>query len=238
MRRTILTIQDEAERQLRCGCSACAYISPNEIEMIDVLDPGRRPRVKSGNPKDVGSKESMRLCPGIGLEHTFNEDAPGLIREMVFAWGSILEAWEGYAADPELRSAGSSGGVASELGLCGIERGGMHGVLHIASRPDVPYLNHTVLSNTRTKLLLRTGSRYAPASPCDGLRMIEDTRLLGVRVLCLATPRFKSFPLFPSSWSMLDITDKARSFFGTIRRVIRSRMWSPAQQIPHTDRQT
>lgn len=426
MRLTILTIQDVAERHLCCGCGACAYMSPDEIEMIDVADQGRRPRFKNGNPKDVRSKDAMRICPGIELEHTFNEDAPGLIREMVPTWGPILEVWEGYAADPELRYAGSSGGVSSALGLYGIERGGMHGVLHIASRPDVPYLNHTVLSTTRNELLLRTGSRYAPASPCDGLRMIEDAprpcvfigkpcdvaavqqarkirpalheklgvtiaffcagtpstqgtlemlkhmgiddpsalvslryrgngwpgkaiaivrtrageetreltyeqswgevltnykqwrckicpdhsgefadiavgdpwyrpigdgepgrslilarselglrllrgaindgylaaqpadplilprsqpnllkargavwgRLLGMRVLGLAAPRFKRFPLFAIWWSMLDVTDKARSFFGTIRRVISSRIWSPAQKIPHTDRQT
>jgi len=41
-------------------------------------------------------------------------------------------------------------------------------------RPGAPYLNHTVLSTTRSEILERTGSRYAPASPCDGLQMIED----------------------------------------------------------------
>ena len=29
-------------------------------------------------------------------------------------------------------------------------------------------------SRTRAELLAATGSRYAPASPCDGLKMIED----------------------------------------------------------------
>ncbi len=62
---------------------ARVYMSPDEIEMIDVVDQGRRPRFKNGNPKDVGSKEAMRIRPGIELEHPFNEDAPGLIREMV-----------------------------------------------------------------------------------------------------------------------------------------------------------
>lgn len=50
----------------------------------------------------------------------------------------------------------------------------MHGLLHIAARPDAPYLNHTVLSTTREQLLAATGSRYAPASPCDGLQRVED----------------------------------------------------------------
>ena len=37
----------------------------------------------------------------------------------------------------------------------------------------MPWLNRTVLSRTREELLARTGSRYAPASPCDGLAQVE-----------------------------------------------------------------
>ncbi len=48
----------------------------------------------------------------------------------------------------------------------------MHGVLHIAARGDKPYLNETVMSHGRAELLSRTGSRYAPASPCDSLDRI------------------------------------------------------------------
>src|SRR5262249_15207548 len=89
-------------------------------------------------------------------------------------WGPVLELWEGFASDPEIRFAGSSGGAASALALYGIERGGMHGLLHIRARRDVAYLNETVLSTTRDEILAATGSRYAPASPCDGLGMVKD----------------------------------------------------------------
>ena len=66
------------------------------------------------------------------------------------------------------------GGAASALALYCMEQGGMHGVLHITAREDVPYLNKTVLSTTREEVLGATGSRYAPASPCDGLAMVEE----------------------------------------------------------------
>ncbi|MCP4741957.1 MAG: coenzyme F420 hydrogenase, partial [Actinomycetales bacterium] len=36
-------------------------------------------------------------------------------------------------------------------------------------RSDVPYLNETVFSTNREELISRSGSRYAPASPCDRL---------------------------------------------------------------------
>ena len=44
-----------------------------------------------------------------------------------------------FAADPELRWRASSGGVASALGLFALEQAGMHGVLHVAARPDAPW---------------------------------------------------------------------------------------------------
>jgi coenzyme F420 hydrogenase subunit beta len=49
---------------------------------------------------------------------------------------------------------------------------GFAGVLHTNARKDVPYLNETVLSKSRAELDSATGSRYAPASPCDGLDKI------------------------------------------------------------------
>lgn len=171
---TISTIRDVAERQLCCGCGACAYVSPDEIEMVDTLEYGRRPLLPEGPPQDPRSDEALHVCPGIELRHTYDRKQPGLIRELEAGWGPILEVWEAYAADADIRFAASSGGAATALVLFCVERLGFRGILHIAARPDVPYLNHTVLSTTRAEIIARTGSRYAPASPCDGLKLIED----------------------------------------------------------------
>lgn len=169
---TSLTIRDVAERQLCCGCGACAAVAPRHIRMVDALEYGRRPLVSDA----AGAAEladALRVCPGIGLERPATE-TNGLIGELLPAWGPILDAWEGFATDEELRYCGSSGAAASALALLCIEQLGAHGVLHIAARPDAPYLNHTVLSTTREQVLAATGSRYAPASPCDGLQMVLD----------------------------------------------------------------
>lgn len=142
--------------------------------MVDDARCGRRPIVNGSAADATHDPAALTVCPGLHLQHTFDRRDPELIRELTEAWGPVYEVWEGHAADPETRFAGSSGGAASALTLFCIERLGFHGVLHIAARPDVPYLNHTVLSTTRIEILERTGSRYAPASPCDGLQMIED----------------------------------------------------------------
>jgi coenzyme F420 hydrogenase subunit beta len=175
MKLKVLNIQDVAEAQLCCGCGTCASVSPDEIEMIDVLDHGRRPRFKGGKPPvDPRSDQAMKVCPGIHLEHQFDRNDLKLVKELAAGWGPVLEIWEGFAADDEIRFAGSSGGAASARALFAMEQAGFAGTLHIAARPDVPYLNHTVLSTSREEILANTGSRYAPASPCDSLHLIEQ----------------------------------------------------------------
>jgi len=172
--RSIRSVREVAAQQLCLGCGACASLHPNAIEMIDVLDEGRRPRQRVGVTVNGELQDALRVCPGIGLAHDDEAISPGVIEDLRAGWGPVLEIWEGYAADPEIRYAGSSGGAATALALYCLERRGMHGVLHTAARDDVPYLNHTVLSQSREELLARTGSRYAPSSPCDALREIED----------------------------------------------------------------
>jgi len=168
----VLNISSVVSSGLCTGCGACAYMSPGEFEMADVPERGRRPKLTRHITADDASSRALHACPGIELHHTFDRRDPALVHELTSAWGPVIKVWEGFAADPEIRYAGSSGGAASALALYAIEQAGMHGVLHIAARPDAPYLNHTILSTMRQELLANTGSRYAPASPCEGLQMI------------------------------------------------------------------
>ncbi len=165
------TISDVKRANLCCGCGACAYIHPGAISMEDVETEGRRPAVCTDQQT---APTALQVCPGIGLAHDVLRFQGSHIPELRAAWGPILEVWEGYAADPEIRFSGSSGGAITALALYCLEAGGMEHVLHTAARKDVPYLNETVVSRTRDELMRTTGSRYAPASPCEGLQSIED----------------------------------------------------------------
>jgi len=98
----------------------------------------------------------------------------GAIEQLEKRWGNIFELWEGYAADPEIRFKGSSGGLCTALSLFCIENGKAGGVLHIGSDPEKPLKNQTFRSTAAQELHGRTGSRYSPASPCDGLKIIEE----------------------------------------------------------------
>lgn len=172
------TVHDVAAHRLCTGCGVCAYLAPDEVRMVDVLDQGRRPlpitpvRSAAGSG-GAGAAAALSCCPGVRIGHEHRRPAPGEIPELRAAWGPVRAIWEGYAADPRIRYAGSSGGVATALaGYC-LTGAGMAGVLHIGARPDVPYLNETRLSRTPAELLANAGSRYAPASPCDRLDLIE-----------------------------------------------------------------
>jgi coenzyme F420 hydrogenase subunit beta len=90
-------------------------------------------------------------------------------------FGPSLEIWEGYSADPEIRFQASSGGLLSSIALYCLEKESMRFVLHTGMDREKPWLNRTVQSRNRAELLSRTASRYAPASPCDGLGAIEQS---------------------------------------------------------------
>ncbi len=167
MSRKIQNVIDVAKNQLCTGCGACAYIDPS-VEMVDVFDQGRRP-AQTG-PLDPSG---LAVCPGSALGHDQGDWPSGTISELSAGWGPVLELWEGYAVDDELRFAGSSGGAASGLALFCFEQKEMEGVLHTGAQKEHPFLNETVFSRSRQDLLGRTGSRYAPASPCAELGIIE-----------------------------------------------------------------
>ncbi|MEI6673581.1 MAG: Coenzyme F420 hydrogenase/dehydrogenase, beta subunit C-terminal domain [Verrucomicrobiota bacterium] len=165
-------LEDVVKWRLCLGCGACAYISDGAIGMVDDARQGYRP-VLNGQRDETMLEECLKVCPATGA------DSPGSGREGVMlegiaaGLGPVLEVWEGHALDPETRHLGSSGGALTALARYAIERGGMHGVLHVAADPDNPVRNRTVMSHTREELLANTGSRYSPASVCDGLKQIE-----------------------------------------------------------------
>ena len=171
MRLPVISIEEVCERQLCTGCGVCASLEPGRFEMDEALDLGRRPFVKEGGRETTG--EALAACPGASLSHE-GTSFDGAVSTLAAAWGPVLEVWEGWAADDAIRLAGSSGGAATALALHCLESGNASRVMHTAAREDVPYLNETVFSETRDELLSRTGSRYAPASPCDRLGEIAS----------------------------------------------------------------
>lgn len=166
-------VSDVAAWRLCLGCGACAYIcAKKQVNLIDVLDEGIRPFV---DERECGvCSDCLQVCPAYGNDHSEMSTRSGTIPELFEGFGPVLEVWDGYAADREIRHRGASGGVLTALGLYCIEREHMHGVCHVGADPGRLLGNSTRLSRSRDELLACTGSRYAPASACDSLHSIAN----------------------------------------------------------------
>jgi coenzyme F420 hydrogenase subunit beta len=155
------------------GCGACKYICPDhKIRLVDVVEEGIRPVVETG---DCGAcNDCLKVCPAFENDHAEINRQPGLLAKLIPAFGPVFELWEGYAADKKIRYAGASGGLITALSLYCLEREGMHGVLQVGMNPEHPTHNCTKMSRSMGELMSNTGSRYAPASACDRLDLIEQ----------------------------------------------------------------
>lgn len=159
------------------GCGACAHAcAENMVRLGNVGDSGIRPTIAAGNCGDC--TDCLQVCPGISMGHDMART--GKEPSLRASWGPVLEVWEGYAADRNIRFMGSSGGAATAIALYCLEKEGMAGVLHTGSDDVSPTMNKTAFSTTRDQVLLTTGSRYSPASPCDGLSLLEKVKKPGV----------------------------------------------------------
>jgi coenzyme F420 hydrogenase subunit beta len=169
--RSLNNIEQVVAWRLCVGCGAClSACTEKNIRLVDIEDQGLRPVVNSSKCKECG--DCVKVCPGIEISHQpFNSQT---IPELRQAWGPVLEIWEGYATDPEIRYKGSSGGIATALALFCLEKQRASGVLHIGTNSESPLQNVPVFSKGREELLACTGSRYSPAAPCLNLNWIEE----------------------------------------------------------------
>lgn len=168
--RRLKTIKDVVDWGLCIGCGACSYYCPeNAVTLRNFDSVGIRPVFREEICRDC-TEDCISVCPGRLLQGDARAAGKCSDAELI---GPYLEIWEGHASDAEIRHAASSGGALSAMALYCLEKEGMPFALHIGMNPSDPMQNTTRQSRTREDLIANTGSRYAPASPCDGLGLIE-----------------------------------------------------------------
>jgi coenzyme F420 hydrogenase subunit beta len=170
--RGIHNLKDVVDWNLCIGCGACAYAcAKGNISLVNIEAEGIRPVFATA--ECASCSECLEFCPGYRVDSYLSAGRIPKLGEADHEFGPSLEIWEGYASNPEIRFRGSSGGILSALSLYCLEKEGMAFVVHAGADPDRPWMNKTYQSRSRDEVLARTGSRYAPASPCDGLGAIE-----------------------------------------------------------------
>lgn len=168
----ITTIDDVVQSHLCLGCGLCEYVRGREnVKLYDFAGEGIRPQLSEAAKEE--DRVCVSMCPGVAKPLKLRAGKyqhPDSAKE----WGPILEIWEGYATDQEIRFRGSSGGALTAIAAYCLEKGGAHGVLHVGQDTGDPIRNRTRLSRTRAELMQAVGSRYSPGSVCNGLGLVEN----------------------------------------------------------------
>ncbi|MBN1795982.1 MAG: Coenzyme F420 hydrogenase/dehydrogenase, beta subunit C-terminal domain [Sedimentisphaerales bacterium] len=166
-----VNIDNIVKSGLCVGCGACAAVCPlRAIVLREKANAGIQPSIDFGVCNNC--RLCVEVCPGVGASH--NHSNNGYIPELIKSWGPVIEVWQGFAKDDEIRFAGSSGGVVTALALFALKEQNISGVLHTAASCDSPLKNVPVFSRTREELLLASGSRYSPAAPCEKIGLIQE----------------------------------------------------------------
>jgi coenzyme F420 hydrogenase subunit beta len=175
-----MRIEEVVKNGLCQGCGACeAAVGGTLISMRLDAEGYMRPYLNDVLDTEAEAA-AADVCSGAILEH-----APGDKRPFDVLWGPLLEVRTGYAADSEIRFAGSSGGAISALALHVIDSGAADGVLQIRADPNDPLGNIAAYSRTRQDVLTAAGSRYGPASILVGL---EERLASGARFAVVGKP--------------------------------------------------
>ncbi len=168
-------VADIVNSRLCLGCGACQpACEEGNIKLVDFIEEGIRP-VINDLVKCSDCDACLNVCVGAGVDFRLGVTEEGPYgTKAIENWGPMLQILEGHATDEEIRYNSSSGGALTALALYCIERGGMHGVLQTAQDDESPALNRTRLSKSRETIINASGSRYSPASVCNGLDLVES----------------------------------------------------------------
>jgi coenzyme F420 hydrogenase subunit beta len=124
-----------------------------------------------------------RICPGLGQRVV----AGG--RKDPILWGPYVGMLTGWAADPDLRFSGASGGALSALAAHLLDNSTVDAVVQIEANPQHPTGNRTRISTSAAEITAAAGSRYAPSAPLVGLAdHLAEHRATGRRFAILGKP--------------------------------------------------
>ncbi|MGL4257564.1 MAG: Coenzyme F420 hydrogenase/dehydrogenase, beta subunit C-terminal domain [Microbacterium sp.] len=203
-------VRDVLARDACTGCGLCTHLDTGLEMQEDAAGYLRPAEVRSPNEISDAAKVFDRSCPGIRVAA---QRPAGSERHPLL--GSYFGAWEAWAADPEIRLAGSSGGVLTGLHAWLISSGRAARITGGAADPANPRRSIPVTITTRAEALAAAGSRYAPlaamtnrdalaegsavtAKPCEVAALRAATTAMGadapllLSFFCAGTPSQKA----------------------------------------------
>ena len=141
------------------GCGACTLLDKGLQMRLDEHGYSRPTRVAASKAAPGARRTFDEVCPGRRISAA---SPPGATRHPTL--GPVISAWEAWAADPEVRERGSSGGTLTALVGWLVESGEVDAVRAVAMDQEAPRRSVPVTITSRSEALAAAGSRYAPVS--------------------------------------------------------------------------
>ncbi len=170
------------------GCGLCQSIAGRErVQMRLVENLTERPVITG--ELDAGTVDRIyRVCPATrieGLPETLIDSASrsdkvwGVWRRLVLAW----------AAEPDIRHLGSTGGLLTALALYLLEQGEVDFIVHARASRRYPAFGERAISRSREDIIAAAGSRYGPtATLVDMLEILDRAEAADERFAFIGTP--------------------------------------------------
>ena len=171
-----------ARGNLCAGCGACAGLVPDKVTM-GVSPPGYLRPQQSAALTAPEEAAIARTCPGLGQTVVAAGRADPVL------WGPYVAMQTGWATDPGVRFAGSSGGALSMILIHLLASGTVDAVVQTGADPAEPIGNVTVISADRAGVIAAAGSRYAASAPLADLpAQVAAHRAHGTRFAFVGKP--------------------------------------------------
>jgi len=172
-----------SQQGLCIGCGLCQEIAGPDSVRVAVTPNGYERPVIVGDLDDATVDQIYAVCPGAkvtGLPERLIRDAT--VDPVWGPWQRIMLTW---AADPEVRHIGSTGGTLTALGIHLLDSGKVDAVLHAGPSATEPSFGESRISRTSAQVLAAAGSRYGPTAVFTRL---EEALATAPRLAVIAKP--------------------------------------------------
>ena len=172
------------EQGLCIGCGLCQAVAGEDVVRVVRTASGYLQPVVVGELEPSQVDRIYAVCPGTRIEglpeRLLDEDTR--VDNVWGPWRRIVRAW---AADPEMRFEGATGGVLTALAAYLLDSGRVNFVLHARASTAEPSFGEATISRSRADVLAAAGSRYGPTAT---LIDIESVLALGEPFALVGTP--------------------------------------------------
>lgn len=171
------SIAEVVKSGLCIGCGLCEAVSKRKVQMSMTATGLLRPAPL----KEFSETEEQLLlsvCPGTNIEPRQLTERMEQTNASVYStdevWGRYSSMCFAWAAVPEIRFKGSTGGVLTALARHLLASQQVAFIYQVKADPQAPVKSIATISESANDILSATGSRYGPVAPLTGLLTALD----------------------------------------------------------------